>query len=99
MTRCTRSHVMLLAFAPLPLSVSAHDPGTVTDASALSSWRDGRSLEPSALIEQTRGGHQRGRPLQHRQPAAGTYAVTFTLSGFKSVRAKASSSPATSWPR
>jgi Carboxypeptidase regulatory-like domain len=89
MTRCTRSHVMLLAFALLlPLSVSAQTiSGTVTDASG--ALLPGVMVEASspALIEQTRVvvTNDVGRfSIVNLRP--GTYAVTFTLSGFRSVR-------------
>ena len=89
MIRWTRSHVMLLAFTLLlPMSVSAQTiAGTVTDSSG--AVLPGVTVEAAspALIEQTRSvvTNDAGRfSIVNLRP--GTYVVTFTLGGFRSVK-------------
>src|SRR5262245_63431207 len=89
MIRCTRSLVMLFVFALLiPIVVSAQTiSGTVTDASG--AVMPGVTVEASspALIEQTRTvvTNEAGRfSIVNLRP--GTYVVTFTLAGFRTVK-------------
>jgi hypothetical protein len=89
MTRSTCSFALWIALVTfLPLSVSAQTiAGTVTDASG--AVLPGVSVEAAspALIEQTRTvvTNDAGRfSIVNLRP--GTYIVTFTLSGFRSVR-------------
>ena len=89
MTRWTRSFALCIALVMLlPLSVSAQAiAGIVTDASG--GVMPGVTVEASssALIEQTRSvvTNDAGRfSIVNLRP--GTYTVTFTLSGFRTVR-------------
>ena len=89
MIRSLCSHAVLLAVVLLlPLSVSAQTiSGTVTDASG--ALLPGVTVEASspALIEQTRTvvTNEAGRfSIVNLRP--GTYAVTFTLAGFRTVK-------------
>ena len=90
MRRVLTGCIGVLAVFLVPAFASAQSgsgiAGVVKDASG--AVLPGVTVEASspALIERSGGGHRRGGSVQDHQPAAGRLRVTFSLSGFSTVK-------------